>query len=65
MQASCSARVPTAEFLRAVQEGAADRGVELREVQVTGHPVDHPIGFPEGAYLKAVFARIGGPGGAR
>ena len=65
VQASCSARVPTAEFLRAVQEGAAERGVDLGDVHVTGHPIDHPVGFPEGAYLKAVFARIGDRGGAR
>jgi hypothetical protein len=27
-------------------------------VRRTGHPLDHPVGFPEGAYLKAVFARV-------
>jgi hypothetical protein len=32
--------------------------VSLRVERRTGHPVDHPIGFDEGAYLKAVFARV-------
>jgi hypothetical protein len=24
----------------------------------TFHPLDHPITFPQGAYLKALFARV-------
>jgi hypothetical protein len=27
------------------------------EIRRTGHPIDHPVGFEYGAYLKAVFAR--------
>ncbi|MCU1361386.1 MAG: hypothetical protein JWN99_2675 [Ilumatobacteraceae bacterium] len=56
VQASCSARVDEAGFIRAVHAGAAKAGFDLDEIRRTGHPIDHPVGFPEGAYLKAVFA---------
>lgn len=57
VQASCSSRVDEATFVRAVHAGAARAGFDLDEVRRTGHAVDHPIGFREGAYLKALFAR--------
>jgi 23S rRNA (cytosine1962-C5)-methyltransferase len=53
---SCSARVGASEFFTAVNRAAAQTGRPLREIERTGHPVDHPIRFPEGAYLKALFA---------
>lgn len=58
--ASCSSRVTADRFRAVVEETAreADRSLEILEQ--TGHPVDHPIGFPEGAYLKCVFATVGG-----
>lgn len=56
---SCSSRVAAADFFAAVHEAA--RGVErpLHELGRSGHPLDHPIGFAEGAYLKCLFARAG------
>ncbi len=33
-------------------------GVELSEIRRTGHPLDHPIGFEHGAYLKTLYARV-------
>ena len=57
VQASCSARINEADFVRAVHAGASRAGFELDEVRRTGHAVDHPIGFPEGGYLKALYAR--------
>jgi 23S rRNA (cytosine1962-C5)-methyltransferase len=57
VQASCSSRVEEAAFLRAVHTGAARSGYDLVEERRTGHPLDHPIGFREGAYLKALYAR--------
>lgn len=54
--ASCSSRVTAAEFLDLVQQSATGAGRTLRVRRVTGHPLDHPIGFPEGSYLKCVFA---------
>jgi 23S rRNA (cytosine1962-C5)-methyltransferase len=56
VQASCSARVDEASFVRAVHAGAARAGFDLDEIRRTGHAIDHPIGFPEGGYLKALFA---------
>jgi hypothetical protein len=57
VSASCSARVPMADFLRAVHAGAAHAGYELDEERRAEHALDHPISFPEGAYLKALYAR--------
>ncbi len=57
VSASCSARVPMADFLRAVHAGAAHAGYELDEERRSEHALDHPIGFPEGAYLKALYSR--------
>ncbi|MBS1847958.1 MAG: class I SAM-dependent methyltransferase [Actinobacteria bacterium] len=61
VQASCSSRVSPPEFFGAVAAGARRAGVELDEIRRTGHPTDHPIGFPQGEYLKAIFARIHRP----
>ena len=53
--ASCSSRVPLDEF-RALNEKAARRaGRPLTIESVHEHAVDHPVGFAEGAYLKALF----------
>lgn len=57
LQASCSSRVGEADFLRAVHAGASAAGFDLEVVERTGHALDHPVGFSEGAYLKAVLAR--------
>lgn len=59
VQASCSSRVTTEDFEAVVRGAAADVGLELRDALMTGHAVDHPVSFPEGAYLKAIFARPG------
>ncbi len=54
--ASCSSRVLPGVFSSAVMQAAVDTGRPLTEVTQTGHPLDHPIGFPEGEYLKCIFA---------
>ncbi len=59
VQASCSSRVPAAAFFTTVHEAARDRGRSLEVLARTGHPVDHPIGFSHGEYLKALFATVG------
>ncbi len=56
VMASCSAQIPAEEFFRVVHRTARDRGRPLREIRRTGHAVDHPVGFPQGAYLKCLFA---------
>ena len=58
VQASCSSRVPGEELDDAVQRGARSAGRPIDVFDRTGHPLDHPISFPEGAYLKAVFATV-------
>jgi 23S rRNA (cytosine1962-C5)-methyltransferase len=59
-QASCSSRVDSGTFDRAVAAGMADAGRGWAPGERTGHAVDHPIGFPEGAYLKAVWGTVDG-----
>jgi 23S rRNA G2069 N7-methylase RlmK/C1962 C5-methylase RlmI len=47
--------------LSTVRRAATAAGVVLEELATTGHPLDHPIGFDEGAYLKAIVARVHQP----
>lgn len=56
VQASCTSRVTAETFFRLVHETAREEGRPLREIARTGHPLDHPIRFPEAAYLKCLFA---------
>ncbi len=58
VQASCSSRVTAPDFYAEVHRAAGDAGHRLEELRRTGHPLDHPVGFPQGAYLKALFARV-------
>ena len=54
--ASCSSRVSPETFVTNAMGAAANKGRPLRIFAQTTHAVDHPIGFPEGAYLKCLFA---------
>ena len=56
--ASCSARVTAAEHEESVMAAITQRGRKIRDLSRTGQPVDHPVGFSEGAYLKAVIAEL-------
>ncbi|MEZ5167235.1 MAG: class I SAM-dependent rRNA methyltransferase [Acidimicrobiales bacterium] len=56
VQASCSSRVAPGEFFDGVAATALAAGFELEEIERTGHPLDHPVGYAQGRYLKAVFA---------
>jgi len=58
VQASCSSRVSADVFFEEVNRAAAQAGRPLREIERTGHPLDHPVGFREGAYLKCLFAVV-------
>ena len=51
VMAACSSRVSAPDFFATAQAGRP-----LAEIDRTGHAVDHPIRFPEGAYLKRQFA---------
>jgi 23S rRNA (cytosine1962-C5)-methyltransferase len=56
VQASCSSPVGAEPFFATVNQAATQAGRPLREIERTGHPLDHPVGFREGAYLKCLFA---------
>lgn len=58
VQASCSSRVHPDDFTTIVEKAAGRAGVHLDVFDRTTQPIDHPVGFPEGRYLKAVFARL-------
>ncbi|MDP2293750.1 MAG: class I SAM-dependent rRNA methyltransferase [Actinomycetota bacterium] len=58
VQSSCSSRVGADDFYATVARAAARAGRPLDELRRTGHALDHPVTFPEGAYLKTVFARV-------
>ena len=58
VQASCSSRVPASAFFEAVERAATGADRPLREITRTGHDIDHPVTFPEGAYLKAGFWQV-------
>jgi len=58
VQASCSSRVDGDSFFESVHGSAKEVGRKLKEIERTGHALDHPIGFKEGAYLKCLFAVV-------
>lgn len=58
VQSSCSSRVETAEFFHMIHQTARKEKRPLREIGRTGHPLDHPVSFPEGDYLKCLFASV-------
>jgi 23S rRNA (cytosine1962-C5)-methyltransferase len=55
VMASCSSRVPEADFFAGVDRELAASGRRFRLLERRGHDVDHPIGFLEGAYLKTGY----------
>ena len=58
VMASCSSRVTPAQFFNAVKQTARTRGRRLSDIETTSHALDHPISFPEGEYLKCLFATV-------
>ncbi len=56
VQASCSSRVDAESFFESIHQSAKEAGRKLTEIERTGHALDHPIRFKEGAYLKCLFA---------
>jgi 23S rRNA (cytosine1962-C5)-methyltransferase len=57
MMASCSARVDADALAGAIRTGSARAGRKLAEWRRTAHALDHPVRFPEGAYLKCLWLR--------
>jgi len=56
VQASCSNPIEANYFFKSVHQSALQIGRPLSEIERTGHALDHPITFKEGAYLKCIFA---------
>lgn len=60
LAASCSAHVTADEFLGATRAALRGSGMAWMEERVSGHEPDHPAGFEEARYLKAMQARRSG-----
>lgn len=58
VMASCSSRVPADDFFKIIFSAASASGFELVEMDRTFNAPDHPVRFPEGAYLKCLYAQV-------
>ena len=58
LQASCSTRISGDEFYQLVTDEIAQANQQATNTIRTAHAVDHPIGFSQGAYLKAVITQV-------
>lgn len=56
--ASCSARVGADDFFETVLKTAKRSGRKFKEIERTLNAPDHPVGFPEGAYLKCIYLKL-------
>jgi len=58
MMASCSSRVPASDFFTIISETITKSGRSWQLLEQTAHDVDHPVTFPEGAYLKCGYYQL-------
>ena len=58
LMASCSSRIKADEYFDLVLREIQNSGRGFEELEKTYHDIDHPVGFPEGAYLKSVYYRL-------
>lgn len=56
--ASCSSRINEDVLIEVHRDEFRKLGVNYRLEDVTQHDIDHPVSFPEGAYLKTAYYRI-------
>ncbi len=59
LSASCSSRVKAAEYFEMVEKILNKSNRKFSLIEKSEHDTDHPISFPEGAYLKSGYYRIG------
>lgn len=59
MAASCSAHVNQEQFFGVVLDTVRRSGGRWHELRRSAHPPDHPVSFPEAAYLKCIAVRVG------
>ncbi len=58
VMSSCSSRIQPRQFFNLMVNTANQAGCRLEMIAQSSHALDHPIGFPEAEYLKALFARV-------
>jgi len=58
LMASCSSRVKADAFFEVVFRQLDFSKRKYKEFHRSFHDIDHPIGFPEGAYLKSIYFRL-------
>lgn len=58
LASSCSSRVSAEQFFQMVAEGVKSAGKSSHPFQQSFHPIDHPIRFAQGAYLKTLYTTI-------
>ena len=58
VMASCSSRIKADVFFKMIFDTAQSANYSLKELERSGHAIDHPIAFTEGAYLKCLFATV-------
>ena len=56
--ASCSSRITADEFMQVHRTAFGQAGVRYTLEDFTQHDIDHPVRFPEGAYLKTAYYRM-------
>jgi len=56
--ASCTSRIPAEQFFERTEKTIAQTTSDYAVLEKTQHDVDHPIGFPEGAYLKCIYFKL-------
>lgn len=56
--ASCSSRVTADDFFAVAERALQKSGRRFQEQERSFHDIDHPIGIPEGAYLKCIYYRL-------
>lgn len=58
VMSSCSSRIQPQRFFNLVVNAANQAGCRLEMIAQSSHALDHPIGFAEAEYLKAMFACV-------
>ncbi len=56
--ASCSSRVNAEDFFAIHEVAIQEHYRKFKVLDKTYHDIDHPVNFPEGAYLKCGFYRV-------
>jgi len=56
--ASCSSRVLAQAFFDGNTRVLKNTNRSFKVILKTQHDIDHPVGFPEGAYLKCGYYRF-------